>query len=91
MTTPPFRIRCISVPYRRGFIEVIGGIQASLVNIETWEVSVDHAGPLADLGEVPGEMIVANTEIELTPAEARALAAALVAAADTVSSRTSTP
>lgn len=78
------RIQCNSVGYRQGFIEVIAQIHPGLVNLETWQVSAD-----ADITELypesdnlTDEDFVANTELELTPAQARSLAAVLAAAAD---------
>ncbi len=89
-----FRLRCDAVKYRQGFIEVIGQIHPGLVNVETWQVSID-----ADIAErfpesdgLRDEDVVANTELELTPVQARSLAAALVAAADAAENRVaSTP
>ena len=73
-----WRLRCSNIPYRQGLIEVMGQVHPGLVNIETWQINVgtDVAGDLsdADLG--------ANTELELTPTEARNLATALLLAAD---------
>jgi hypothetical protein len=84
--TDRFRIRCDAVDYRQGFIEVMSQIYPGLVNIETWEISseVDISG--LDLGSdaLTDDDFVANTELELTPAQTRSLAAALLAAADAV-------
>ena len=79
-----FRVRCDTVKYRQGFVEVISQIHPGLVNLETWEVSVDAdiSGLHLEDEELSDVDIVANTELELTPAQARSLAAALVAAAD---------
>ena len=82
--TDAFRVRCDAVKYRQGFIEVIGQIHPGLVNIETWQVSIDAdlAGKSKESDELTDDDLVANTELELTPAQARAPAAALVATAD---------
>ncbi len=76
--TERLRMRCRNVAYRQGEIEVMDRIHPGLVNLETWQIAVeaDVTGALTD------DDFVANTELELTPAEARALAAALLAAAD---------
>ncbi len=79
-----FRVRCNSVKYRQGFIEVIGHIHAGLVNIETWQISVeaDISGLFPGSEELDYKSFEANTELELTPAQARLMAEALVIAAD---------
>lgn len=80
----PFRVCCSSVAYRKGWIEVMPGVHVSSVNLETWEVSSEWSSPLTSVDAVPEEAIVANAELELTPGEARALADALLRAADDV-------
>lgn len=85
MATFPFRLRCASVAYRKGLIEVCPGIHDSLVNLETWGVSSEWEQPLTELAEIPDDALAGNTEIELSAAEARSLAQALLAAADLVS------
>ena len=81
-----FRVRCDAVKYRQGFIEVVGEIHPGLVNVETWQVGVeaDITELYPESDELTDDDFVANTELELTPAQARSLAAALVAAADAV-------
>lgn len=78
-----FLVRCDAVNYRQGFIEVIAQIHPGLVNIETWQISVkaDITGLSLESDRLTDEDFVANTELELTPAQARSLAAALVTAA----------
>ena len=79
-----FWVRCDAVKYRQGFIEVTGHIHPGLVNVETWQVSVeaDTSGFYPESDGLTDDDFVANVELELTPAQARSLAAALVAAAD---------
>ena len=84
MKIPPLRICCDTIAYRRGFVEV-ATIHSHCVNLETWDVSAEWGPPLTTLDVVPDDAIVANTEIELTIEQARALAAALIAAADAAS------
>ncbi|MDI1476861.1 barstar family protein [Polyangium sp. y55x31] len=76
-------IRCRSVPYRQGVVEVAPAIHAGCVNIETWQISAHwkESGP-ASVDQIPESAFEANTELELTPGEARALARALLDAAD---------
>ena len=84
-----FRVRCHAVNYRQGFIEVVGQIHPGLVNLETWQVSVDAiiSGLWPESDGLTNEDFVANTELELTPEQARSLATALLAAADAVEGR----
>jgi len=79
-----FLVRCGAVKYRQGFVEVIGQIHPGLVNIETWQVGVeaDISGVDLESDRLSDDDIVANTELELTSAQARSLAAELVEAAD---------
>ncbi len=81
--TDRFRIRCDAVKYRQGFIEVIGQIHPGFVNVETWQVSAEASIAGLDV-ESEGliDQFVSNTELELTPAQARSLAAALIAGAE---------
>ncbi len=81
-----FRVRCDSIKYRQGFIEVIGQTHPGLVNIETWQISMeaDISGLFRESDDLTDDHFGANTELELTPEQARSLTAALVAAADAV-------
>jgi hypothetical protein len=85
-----FRVQCDAVKYRQGFIEVIDQIHPELVNVETWQVSVeaDITGRYPESDGLTDEDFVANTELELTPAQARSLAAALIVAADAAEAKT---
>ena len=69
-----FRVRCDSVKYRQGFVEVIGQIHPGLVNVETWQVSpeADISGLDVESDRLTDADFVANTELELTPAQAQA-------------------
>jgi hypothetical protein len=84
MKIPSLRICCDNIPYRRGFIEV-STIHSRCVNLETWWVSAEWEAPLTTLDAVTDEAVLANTEIELTIEQARALANAILAAADAAS------
>ncbi len=77
------RVRCRSVNYRQGYVE-IGNVREGRVNIETWEVAVTT--DIAEVDwvsdeEISDDDVLANTELELSPSEARTLANALLAAA----------
>ena len=78
------RVRCDAVKYRQGFVEVIGRIHPGLVNLETWQISAetDLSGLDIESDRLTDADFIANTELELTPSQARSLAAALVAAAE---------
>jgi hypothetical protein len=77
-----FRTACNSVSYRRGLIEVVGAIHPACVNLETWQVAAEWPDALDASSELPEHAIDANTELELTIAQARDLAAALLRAAE---------
>lgn len=83
----PFRLKCDSVAYRKGFIEVMPEIHDACVNIETWDIDADtnlECASWVDHSSVPDSSVIANTELELTAEQARELATALLAAADSV-------
>jgi hypothetical protein len=85
----PFRIKCDSIDYRQGFIEVTPGIHVGCVNIETWDIATDtslDSAAWVDHPSVADTSILANTEMELTAQQARSLAKALLEAADAVDS-----
>jgi hypothetical protein len=78
-----FRIQCDAVPYRQGTIEVLSRVHEGCVNLETWNVSADtdlSSFELGDGSRAAGS-VLANTELELRPSEARQLAEALITAA----------
>ena len=67
-------IRSNTINYRQGFIE-ISTAHPGYVNIETWEISpsVDISGLDLMDGQILDDDVVANTEIELSIAEAKEL------------------
>lgn len=79
--TAPSRIRCDGVAYRQGFIEVIPGIHGQHINLETWNVHPDMDLSDRAFGEVeiPEGAFIANTELELSVEQAKALIEALQA------------
>lgn len=68
-------IRCNTISYRQGYIEVIGGIHEGLVNLETWDIDgrCDISNMDLKSGDFPEGAVVGNVELELTPSEARKL------------------
>lgn len=86
---PPFRVKCNSISYRQGFIEVTPGIHGGCVNIETWEIATNtslDSATWVDHHSIPDTSLLANTELELSTQQARYLARALLAAAEAVDS-----
>jgi hypothetical protein len=84
---PPFRLKCDSIAYRQGFIEVIPAIHDGCVNLETLQIDPNTcigAATWLDEPPIPSGSLCANTELELTAAQARQLATALLAAADSI-------
>lgn len=83
----PFRLKCESVPYRKGFVEVTPSIHDGCVNIETWEVHAEASledAEWMDDPSIPDPSVIANCEFELTALEARNLAEALLTASQSV-------
>jgi hypothetical protein len=72
-------ITCRAVAYRQGFIEVTPGVHPGCVNVETWQARPDIDLGTTDRGDAnfPADGIEANTELELTVADAERLVAAL--------------
>jgi len=72
------RIRCNSISYRQGYIEIQANIHPGCINLEAWNVGseFDIADPDA-LSALPGEAITGNIELELSVPEAEQLIKAL--------------
>ena len=62
------KIRCNSIEYRQGFIEVLPGIHDGCINIETWEINSEINIKNLDLESeaIPEDGVTANTELELS-------------------------
>ena len=75
-------IKCNSIEYRKGCIEVRGDIHIDCVNIEAWNIHPDLDISGIDLGDdsMPEEAVTANTEIELSIKNAEDLVQQLVEA-----------
>ena len=73
-------IKCNSIDYRKGYIEVRGDIHIDCVNIEAWNIHPDIDISVIDLGDnsMPEEAVTANTEIELSIQKAEDLVQRLV-------------
>jgi len=81
MPRTPFRLKCDTIPYRKGFVEVVSQIHEGCVNLETFHIHVDtDLKGVAWLGELADSGVVGNCELELTFEEARQLAETLLAA-----------
>lgn len=83
---PPIKVsacfKCNEIRYRKGFIEVVGGIHDGCINLETWGIhpdvdisSIDRPGQTSSDDEITG-----NTELEMSVETAEALVKALQAA-----------
>lgn len=69
------QIKCDAVQYRQGFVQVTN-IHGGLVNLEVWNVHPDKSIATAALvasASISDADIVANTEIELSVAQAKEL------------------
>lgn len=86
---PEEKIRCASVDYRQGFIEVLPGVHPGAVNLEVWQVrsGLDISGLSLDDQRLQDSDIIANVELELTVGEARQLVDALTRAIDALGRR----
>lgn len=69
------KIKCHTINYRQGYIEVRAGIHDECINIETWEIDAAINLKERDINDhlFPESGIVANTEIELSIDNAKAL------------------
>jgi hypothetical protein len=80
--TTLLRLRCNSVRYRQGFVEV-SNVHHGCVNIESWDVSaeVEALPDWVSSETLTDKNIVGNCELELSADQARELAAFLLVAA----------
>ena len=72
------KIKCNSINYRKGYIEVTGNIHEGHVNIEAWRIhpDTDISGDMS-FEEISDEAFTSNTELELTLENAEELVKAL--------------
>lgn len=68
-------IKCDSVKYRQGYIEVLGNVHSNNINLEVWQVHADRSitGIELDDESISDEDIIANIELELSVEEAEIL------------------
>ena len=61
-------IKCNTIEYRKGFVEVRANIHDDNINIEVWNIDPDVNITNVSLGDysLKDESIIANTEIELS-------------------------
>ena len=82
----PVKLKCNSVFYRKGFLEISAGIHAGCVNLEAWDIepSLDISALEIGSDAFPEDAIQGNTELELDLQTAEALVQALQLAIETV-------
>lgn len=75
-------IKCDSVKYRQGYIEVLGDVHSACVILEVWEIHVDCdiSGVELEDDSITDEDVIANTELELSIEKAEVLVQHLVEA-----------
>ena len=80
---PPQTIRCSSIAYRKGFVEV-SRVHDGCVNLESWSVNSEVEISGVDIRDerIDDEDITGNVELELGIEAAERLIAALQAAVD---------
>lgn len=67
------KIKCNSVNYRKGYIEVSGDIHEGCINIETWNIHPDSDISGSVFDQLSDKAFLANTEIELSVDNAKEL------------------
>ena len=69
-------LKCNSVEYRKGYIEIAPNIHPNCVNIELWEISAEKDISTLNFDDEDSfidEDVIANIELELNVQEAKAL------------------
>lgn len=88
--TSPFRLKCASIPYRKGFLELTPGIHDRHINIEAWQIApeanLENDALWVDDPSLGDSSIIANCEIEMTVDEAQELVDAILEALRSVES-----
>lgn len=76
------KIRVNDVRYRQGFLEITANIHPGHINIETWQIhpDLDISNKQFDDEAITDGSLAANTEVELSVEQAKALIARLEAA-----------
>ena len=69
-------------PIPAGITEITSCIHLGLVNFEAWNIHPEQRFEPSRERDLPEDAYIGNVELELTPGEARGLAAALLTAAD---------
>jgi hypothetical protein len=85
-------IKCNTIEYRKGFVEVRGDIHNNSINVEVWNIDPDVNITNVSLEDnsLKDESIIANTEIELSITNAEALVLLLQEAIDVSRARGNT-
>ncbi|MGE0624570.1 MAG: hypothetical protein AB7I04_14270 [Pseudomonadales bacterium] len=65
-------VRCNGIPYRQGILEVRHDMHPGFINLECWmldpAIDITRLEPAA--AELPDSAVIANTELELSLAQA---------------------
>ena len=78
-------MKCETINYRKGFLEVTPAIHDQCVNIELWEIDAEtNISDARWVDDIPGTAVVSNCELEMTTNEARRLVEALLAALERI-------
>lgn len=66
------KIKCNTIPHRKGFIEVTPNIHPGCINLEAWDVRAEIDIASLDISDeaFPDDGVTGNTEIELSVHEA---------------------
>ncbi|WP_431688159.1 hypothetical protein [Hahella sp. NBU794] len=85
-------IKCNSIEYRKGYIEVLAGIHDECVNLEVWNIHPEVDITSFDLGDesLPEGAVTSNTEIELSLENAELLISQLTQAVNKVRAKNNT-
>lgn len=85
---PLNKIRCNSIGYRQGFIEILPNIHQGHINIEAWWVHPETDISNIDISDdqISDESVEGNTELEMSIDQAEQLIALLQAAISEVKS-----
>jgi len=73
------KIKCNTIDYRQGFIEVLGNIHANCVNLEVFWIhpEIDLSKKGLAFNEIPDKCFTGNVELELSLKNVKELLAAI--------------
>ncbi|MET0063683.1 MAG: hypothetical protein ABW176_15450 [Candidatus Thiodiazotropha endolucinida] len=69
------KIKCNSIDYRKGFLEVSYNVHDAYINLEVWNIhpDTDISGESTEFEDISEELFTGNTEIEMSIDEAEQL------------------